>query len=151
MTGEFSILGAKEVREKILQMARETPRKVAEALHDEAQLTMTEAKKLVPVVTGTLRASGVVPKATISGRNIEQVMGFGGAASAYAMSVHENPRAGHTYGFSPEGRAYGKIAYKGKLRRGYSRVGQWKFLEQPFLARVSGLTDRLLERILRNA
>ena len=150
MTGEFSILGAKEVRDKILALAKNSPRAVASALRTEAELTMSEAKKLTPVVTGTLRSSGIVRKPEITGREISVTMGFGGAASKYALSVHENPRAGHTYGFSPSGQAYGRIAYKGKKRIGYSRVGQWKYLEQPFLGRVAGLIDRLYERIMKD-
>lgn len=136
-----TVTGADAVTQKILALVQAAPERVANALHDEAELTMTEANKLVPVVTGTLRASGYVPAATIAGRVIEQTLGFGGAASAYALITHENPRAGQTAGFSPSGQRYTR----------WSRVGQWKFLEQPFLARVSGLTDRLLERILRNA
>lgn len=141
MKMEITVTGAAEVRQKILALAAAAPQRVADALGVEAELTMTEAKKLTPVVTGALRASGFVQTPTISDRTIEVVMGFGGSASAYALSVHENPRAGQTQGFAPSGQRYKR----------WSRVGQWKFLEQPFLARVSGLTDRLLERILRNA
>ena len=150
MTGEFSLLGAKEVRDRILALAKTAPNAVAAALRREAELTMTEAKSLTPVVTGTLKASGVVMKPVLDGREISVTIGFGGAASKYALSVHENPRAGHTYGYGPQGQTYGKRAYKGKLRRGYSRVGQWKYLEQPFLARIEGLIDRLYAHIMKD-
>jgi hypothetical protein len=143
-----TVTGAEAVRAKLLALASAAPKRVGDALRDEAELTMREAKALTPVVTGTLRASGYVQKPSLSRGDVSVTMGFGGAASKYALAVHENPRAGHTYGFSPSGAAYGRRAYKGKKRIGFSRVGQWKYLEQPFLARVSGLTDRLLARIM---
>jgi hypothetical protein len=135
-----SVTGAEDVRQRVLAMAKAAPGRVADALVAEAEMTMADSKLLVPVVTGTLRASGHVQKPVIAQREVSVTMGYGGAASAYALVTHENPRAGATGGVSPSGQRYKR----------YSRVGQWKYLEQPFLARVSGLTERLWERIVKN-
>jgi hypothetical protein len=83
-------------------------------------------------------------------------MGFGGAAEKYALKVHENPRAGQTGGWGPQGpteiafRVIGGIVRPiGAQRKRYSTVGQWKFLEQPFLARAKGLAARIRARVLK--
>jgi hypothetical protein len=57
----------------------------------EAELIMTKAKKLTPVDSGTLRASGHVKKPVITRKTAKVLLGFGGAASAYALAVHEHP------------------------------------------------------------
>ena len=64
---------------------------------------------------------------------LESVVGYGGASAPYALSVHENPRSGHTGGVSPSGRKY----------KHWARTGQWKYLETPFKARADGLSERI--------
>jgi len=158
---EVTITGADKVQQTVLALAQRVPAAVGAALRDEAELTMTAAKKLAPVVTGTLRASGHVLPPTRSGAEISVTMGFGGATGIgningetnetpvfYALSVHENPRAGRTYGYSPSGKAYQDKKGK-KGRRRFSTVGQWKYLEQPVLARTANLAERVRARILK--
>ncbi len=62
-------------------------------LNLEAELIMTEAKQNTPVAPdgGTLRASGHVQPPKITGSTVVFTLGFGGAASAYALAVHEHP------------------------------------------------------------
>lgn len=60
---------------------------------DAAEKIMTKAKQLTPVDTGALRSSGLV---TAKGKGAE--LSFGGAASSYAIYVHENLRAAHPVG-----------------------------------------------------
>ena len=146
---EITVTGAEEMRRAVIALASAVPGRVANALEAEATNVMTKAKALCPVVTGTLKGSGFVERPVVGGGEISETMGFGGAASKYALSVHENPRSGKTGGVSPSGQRYGRKAYKGKMRIGFSLVGQWKFLEQPFLASVNGLTARLYARLMR--
>jgi hypothetical protein len=88
----------------------------------EAELIMTKAKRITPVDTGTLRSSGHVqsPKQTLDRLSI--TLGFGGAASAYALVQHE------------------RTDYKHRGKQ------QAKFLEQP----VKEEELRLARRLVRN-
>ena len=81
----------------------------------------------VPVMFGTLRASGHVIPSKVTAAGMGSVVispaqaAFGGPSAPYALVVHENQRAGKTGGFSPQGKKY----------KHWSRVGQWKYLETP--------------------
>ena len=93
---------------------------LAQALYTRAQRIMAQAREGTPVVSGNLRASGLVYPPEIEGTTITVVFGYGGQAMPYAAEVHENPRAGKTGGVSPTGRRY---------REGsYALTGQWHFL-----------------------
>lgn len=82
---------------------------------------MAESLRLVPRRDGVLAGSGTVLPPKFDGKTVTIEIGYGGAASGYAMSVHENPRSGKTGGVSPRGVRYKK----------WAAVGQWKYLEQP--------------------
>ncbi len=84
---------------------------LAQAAVQEQEQMITEAKQQTPVETGTLRASGTVKPPQISGTGVTVDAGFGGAASHYAIYVHEIMSNQHP-------------------------VGGPKFLERPFLARI---------------
>ncbi len=59
-----------------------------------AEMTMTLAKAVyVPVLTGTLRASGYVTEAIPHPDGWVIELGFGGAATKYAFVVHERPKS----------------------------------------------------------
>ena len=66
---------------------------IGRRLVPEAEKIMTTAKRNTPVDTGTLRSSGMV---TARAKGVE--LSFGGAASAYAVIVHENLAAYHRVG-----------------------------------------------------
>lgn len=86
--------GAAQMIAKLKQIAAKFPDHVASAIYLEAQIIMTEAKRRCPVARdgGTLRASGTVGFPVRGpGRKISVEMGFGGAAEAYAVAVHEHP------------------------------------------------------------
>ncbi len=137
----LTMTGADIMQKHVQMLAAQVPHAVAAALTVEAELTMTEAKELCPVDTGALRSSGLAEPPVIAGRSISVTLGFGGPAAPYALSVHENPRAGQTMGRSPSGATY----------QHYSRVGQWKFLEMPVLARTRGFVTRIRDRALAYA
>jgi len=85
--------GVKEMERTLKEIARQFPDRVAAAIYTEAQIVMTESKRRCPVAPGggTLRASGKVHEPVRRGRNISVMMSYGGAASAYAIAVHETP------------------------------------------------------------
>jgi hypothetical protein len=119
---------------------------VVEVMNSELEGMMGESRHLCPVVSGTLRSSATVEPAQISGEEISQTAGYGGAAKKYARKVHENPRAGKTGGVSPKGRKYYP---RPGLPVPYSTVGQWKFLEQPFLARRARMLAAIAAAVQR--
>jgi hypothetical protein len=91
----------------------------------------------VPVDFGTLRNSGFVEPPKVSGRKVKVRCGFGGPAAPYALSVHENPRAGKTGGVSPSGRKY----------QHWAQTGEWKYLEKPFNAALGTMDARMAQHI----
>ena len=104
------------------------------ALYAEGEKIMTESKRIVPVDTGNLRASGhVFPPLVSAGSTMTVGLRYGGTAAKYALSVHENPRSGRTGGITPSGRK----------RKRYAATGRWKYLEEPVTRALPGLMARL--------
>lgn len=73
---------------------------MAQVLNEEAQLIFRDSQRLVPVKTGVLRASGQIVTPRKKGNNWEVVIGYGGAASSYALEQHENLLYRHKEGKS---------------------------------------------------
>ncbi len=106
----FRWVGVDKVNAKLSTLAIGTPKIAGGALYAEAQLLMTEIKsKDVPVANpayyssigqhnitpGTLRSSGYVdPPAVRPPTGTVVIMGFGGAAAAYAHFIHEGVQVG---------------------------------------------------------
>ena len=114
------LVGLDKVVARLQQIGRNVPTIVGRALRAEAEIEMTEAKRRVPVLTGTLRASGTVTgpaKGEITVR-----LSFGGPAAPYALYVHENEEAWH-------------------------RSGQAKYLESVILESAPHLGNRVAKRI----
>ena len=84
--------------EKLRRFSVEFPDKVGAALYLEAQIEMTESKRRVPVKTGILRSTGDVKQPVRKGNKVSVDLGYGGAAKAYAIPVHENLTAHHSVG-----------------------------------------------------
>jgi len=84
---------------------------LAQALYTRAQRIVAQAREGTPVVSGNLRASGLVYPPVIEGNTISVTFGFGGMSTPYAAAVHWNPRSGHTGGISPSGRRYPEGTY----------------------------------------
>jgi len=92
----------------------------ARHLYQEGEGVMADSKtNYVPVDEGTLKTSGHVQLPKVGNGKIEVVLGYGGAAKAYALTQHENMTFHHT-------------------------VGQAKYLSIPFKKALSGLKDRLV-------
>lgn len=67
----------------------------AKGLYARGLAIFEKSQVLVPVDTGTLRGSGQVTPPFRSGSGWEVQVGYGGAASAYAIYVHEITTSQH--------------------------------------------------------
>lgn len=105
--------------------ATQGPTTTAIALNEEAQIMFAESQRRVPVKNGDLRRSGMILPPVTSGNYITIEMGYGGAASAYALIQHERQDFRHKEGKT------------------------WKYLEGPVRERIPNLEMRLQGRINR--
>ena len=102
-------------------------------LTEEAEEVITAADELVPADIGNLKGSKFVEPPIVLGGDVTVELGYGNTATLYAMSVHENPRSGQTGGRTPSG----------SKRKTFAKVGEWKYLETPFVASMAGWLDRV--------
>jgi len=122
---KVKMLGGKKLFAQLKKYPGVAQLAVATGLFAEGTKILNDSKELVPVDTGTLRASGIVFPPSLNERgNLSVDIGYGGPAAPYALRVHENPNAGVGSG-----------------------VGQWKYLEQPFRERSQGMNKRMLNRV----
>jgi len=87
---KFSLKGLEKMLSDIDKAAAQVQKAAKSAVYMEAQIVLTESKKRCPSATGTLRASGMVEKPVMEGKNIYAEISYGGAASQYALAVHEH-------------------------------------------------------------
>ena len=132
MNMTMTVEGSLEVRKALQDLGEQANPAMRGALYEEGNALLNEADKLVPRDTGNLAGSKFVASG-IDYNIPETIVGYGGAASPYALAVHENPRSGKTGGVSPSGKKY----------KHWAAVGEWKYLETPFKARVLGFADRI--------
>lgn len=120
----WEIKGIDAFKRSLEKWGQEAAVAAAATLYQEGETIMAEAKRLTPVDTGALRASGHVqpPRAADGGRALVVNLGFGGPAAPYAVYVHENRLAHHN-------------------------VGQSKFLEQPVLAWTRQAEQKIAARL----
>lgn len=105
---------------------------IQRAIFSEATVVLNESKRIVPVDTGNLRASGKVENPAQLGTRYSIEVTYGGAASPYAMIVHEvPPNSGGRWG----------TGMKHKAGKSY------KFLETPANAHRDKFTRNVKERI----
>lgn len=106
--------------DKVLRdSAADAAGELGKALYVEGERIMTLSKRdYVPVDMGVLRGSGQVEQPHVRGTHAEVVLGYGGAASDYALVQHERLDFAHT-------------------------VGGAKYLELPVNMAAQGLGERL--------
>jgi len=99
-TFSVHVIGARQVSRNLLKLGRDAPKVVGGALFREANRIMTEIKTVpfVPIDTGALMGSGLVPPPEIDSRGATVIMGFGGPAAPYALIQHENLAYHHPVG-----------------------------------------------------
>ena len=142
---KINVTGLDEVLKNLNLVGENAKNAAAEAMLTEATNIIYASKAMVPVDQGTLKGGAIaqapggvggtyVTQPTMTGNKISTEFGYNGP---YAARVHENPRAGKTEGVSPKGRKY----------QHWARVGEFKFLEKPFLAAEAGMLQRMAARI----
>ena len=132
MQMQMKLEGHLDVMKVLQQLGALAPTTMRAALYQEGTDLLNEADKLVPRDTGAL-AGSKFQEITTEGNSPAVTVGYGGAAAKYALSVHENPRSGKTGGVSPSGHLY----------KHWAAVGEWKYLETPFKARMTGFAARV--------
>ena len=91
MSITFTMEGLDQLTRRLDKSGKLSAQAMAGPLFLEAGLIMTKAIKLTPVDVGTLQTSGKVQRPKITRTTATVTLGFGGAASAYALAVHEHP------------------------------------------------------------
>jgi hypothetical protein len=134
---DFQIEGLDRVLQRAELTVRDIGRELAAATYEEAEAIMADSKEnYVPIDLGTLKNSGYVEPPQIEGDTIVVRMGYGGAAKAYALAVHE-----HLSEHSPP--SWKKAGGAG-VTFSPSDHGP-KYLERPLLAAVSKVRAALLK------
>ena len=122
-TFDVEVTGLDTTIEKLQGVRDDWRTAVATALYLEANDILNASQRLVPVELGTLKSSGAVTAPEIGLDSVEVTVGYGGAASEYAIYVHEDMEARHDY------------------------PTQAKFLEQPALEALDGMADRIARSV----
>lgn len=86
---DIELMGEKLLAARMIEAGKKAVPALASALYTAGNLTMREAKNQVPFDTGVLKSSGRVDEPQITGGNVTVDLGFGGAAAAYALRMHE--------------------------------------------------------------
>jgi len=126
-TINIELIGDLELKAILASAGEKAVPALKQALTEEAQLAFRESQRVVPVDTGTLRRSGQIESAREVPTGVEIVLGYGGAAKAYALRQHEDLSYSHKEG------------------------QQAKYLEDPVRGRIPKLMQnirRRMERIL---
>lgn len=135
-TNSFKLTGIEKLKKKMEALARGFPDTILDAALYEGELILTDsATNHVPVDLGTLRNSRFI-EGERSGKDIEVTLGYGGAASAYALAVHEHPSQ-----FDPP-------SWKSAGEVEFSPSGRGpKYLEKPLNAAIPGMASRIADNL----
>lgn len=160
----LQLKGIEAVNRNIKALGEFAIKAVGKVLYTEAETVMSKSKRLVPVNLGVLRASGRVDPPLYDHTSVLVRLGFGGAASAYALYIHEGigPAVGKP-AFMPPVAPFAQWAKRklGDESLGFviaRAVGQKgltprKYLERPLLERARTFTSNFapkVDRELRN-
>lgn len=100
---------------------------LTDVLRDDSLIAFRNSQRMTPHADGPLRGSGVVQPPSVTGSSVEILLGYGGAASAYALYQHENLDLRHPDPTNPHS----------------DPKGQAKYLETPVRDQTKGLAGRL--------
>jgi hypothetical protein len=126
----MSIKGAKEIKAKLRQQKTKHIAGLQRGLMRAGLALQRESMKIVPILSGNLRASAYT-RPSGHGSTFEVAVGY---TAKYALYVHENLEAAHGRVFNEKHADKIKKA-KGKAKQYWFRRGadqQAKFLEKPF-------------------
>ncbi len=142
MTKAFTLTGLDTMEKKMLAIAARAPVKFGQQLRLEGEgIRILSIREYVPINLGTLKNSSRVhgPDFGFAASSIEVSITFGGAASAYALAIHEHPSSS-----SPP-------SWKGKVikfnRQGGAQRGV-KYLERPMKFRARGMSSRIAKGVM---
>ena len=131
MKGGIELKGMKKLIE-ITERVDGGEQILAQAMFAEATTILNESKKIVPVATGNLRASGRVERPVTGKGRASVEITYGGAAAPYALIVHEvPPNSGGRWGT-------GLTHAAGK---------SYKYLEIPVMAHKDKFVDGVRGRV----
>jgi hypothetical protein len=120
----LTIEGLREALRVIRDLPDGALKAAARGLFVEGERVMTLSKRdFVPVDLGTLRASGHVQPPAVQGSRVSVTLGYGGAASAYAVVQHE------------------------RLDFNHPRGGQAKYLEAPVMQEANRINRNVSDAI----
>jgi len=132
-----SVSGAEQIKANLARYGERVKVALSSAVYMEANNIMAISKRRVPVDTGTLKSSGYVTKPQKVGAQILVELGYGGAASKYALYVHEIP--------SPEeGAPHPEQWTPGKRTARHDPPTTWKYLEHPVNERAPQIAANIL-------
>lgn len=127
MSTRITMVGADALRNFLARGGKVGVEVLSTVLANESLLAFRNSQRRTPHSTGVLRGSGVVKPPSIQGTHVEVTMGYGGAASAYALKQHEDLSLNHPDPTNPNS----------------DPAGQAKYLEVPVRNQVQGLSRRL--------
>ncbi len=142
MSISLTITGSEALVAELKRRGLDAKPAAAAALFQEAEDIMgTSKEEYVPTDDSILKNSGHVAQPDIDSDEISVAMGYGGAASAYALAVHE-----HLSEHSPP--SWKTAEAKGRPVRFHPSGRGPKYLERPLLAAASGMAGRLAGRMV---
>jgi hypothetical protein len=140
---EFQLVGLDQVLRNVQRVGPFLSRELGAQMYEDSERIMTESKSNVPVDLGVLRASGRVQSPVYTDRSVTVTLSYGGAASAYAVYVHEGigPAVGRPAFMPPVepfeewARRHGMEGMGFVIARAVGMRGlkPTKYLERPFL------------------
>ena len=115
--------GDKELVNALKAGKEDTPRAIAQAIWEEANVIFAKSQILVPVDTGVLRGSGGVSAPQMGNQGYFVDIFYGGPAASYALYVHEI------------------------IGNYHKPPTQAKYLEQPFMQSLAEIQNNISRRI----
>lgn len=148
---QLTIKGLDSVKRNIQRFGDFAINAIGKVLYVEGETVMSKSKRLVPVNYGILRSSGRVEPPVYGSKSVSVNLGYGGAASGYALYIHEGigPAVGKPQFMPPVApfaawakRKLGDESLGFVIARSVGSKGlkPRKYLERPFLERSKNFT-----------
>lgn len=158
MTINVKIEGREQVKRELRAAGKRGIKGLLRGLKIEAEGVMRLSKREVDVDEGVLRASGFVKRPVRTRAGAAVTLGYGGAAQAYAVYLHEGtgPAVGRPKFFPPVApfrewakRVLGDETLGFVIARSVGQKGlkPRKYLEKPLKRRARGMGGRLAKHI----
>jgi hypothetical protein len=120
----LDLFGDEELVNALKAGKENTPKAIAQAIWEEANIIFAKSQILVPVDTGVLRGSGGVSAPQMGSQGYFVDIFYGGPAASYALYVHEI------------------------IGNYHNPPTQAKYLEQPVMEAMSTIQENIKGRII---